>query len=432
MFTYLQRPVANRLIFTLFFIGLFYLSKAQTQTDSITLSLQDAEKIFIDSNLAILAAHYNVDANKALIEQAKKWDNPVLITDQNIYSNNKFFEHGKNAAGDPTGQFFIQVEQLIRTAGKRSKLVDLVSSNEKISELQLQDVLQSLRYQLHQDYYNVVQQLSVASIYTKQLAQLKQLENGMQQQLQAGNIAQKDFLRIQALRIGLEQDILDLNRNIADAETEMRTLLMIHSNTFIKPADALQPEITLNEAPDAIVEQAKQSNAEYLLQQAQLIYQQKNLVYQKSLRTPDVTVGPEYDHNSNYTPHYVGLTLSLPLPIFDNNKGNIHAAEYTVKQQQAYTSEAEVELNNNITNAYNKLLLTQQQNSSMQKEFYNNYGNIFNNMLKSYEQRQIGLLEFLDFFDTYKDMQLRLLQQQLNLQLAKEELNYYAGTDIIK
>lgn len=432
MFTYLQRPVASRLIFTLFFIGLLYLSKAQVQTDSITLTLQDAEKIFIDSNLAILAAHYNVDANKALIEQAKKWDNPVLITDQNIYSNNKFFEHGKNAMGDPTGQFFIQVQQLIRTAGKRSKLVDLASSNEKIAELQLQDVLQSLRYQLHQDYYNVVQQLATASIYAKQLTQLKQLENGMQQQLQAGNIAQKDFLRIQALRIGLEQDILDLNRNIADAETEMRTLLMIHGNTFIKPADALQPDISLNEAPDAIVEQAKQSNAEYLLQQAQLIYQQKNLVYQKSLRTPDVTVGPEYDHNSNYTPHYVGLTLSLPLPIFDNNKGNIHAAEYTVKQQQAYASEAEVELSNNITNAYNKLLLTQQQNSSTQKEFYNNYGNIFNNMLKSYEQRQIGLLEFLDFFDTYKDMQLRLLQQQLNLQLAKEELNYYAGTDIIK
>lgn len=55
---------------------------------------------------------------------------------------------------------------------------------------------------------------------------------------------------------------------------------------------------------------------------------------------------------------------------------------------------------------------------------------MFSNMLKSYQQKQVNLLEFLDFFDAYKDTQLKLLQQQLNIQLSKEEVNYQAGIDV--
>ena len=48
-------------------------------------------------------------------------------------------------------------------------------------------------------------------------------------------------------------------------------------------------------------------------------------------------------------------------------------------------------------------------------------------MLESYKQRQINLLEFLDFFNDYTDSQKKLLDQQLNLQLAHEELQYHVA-----
>ena len=63
------------------------------QRDTLVMSLQQVEKQFIDSNLLLIASQYNVDANKALIEQAKLWDNPTIATDQNVYTNNKFFQH---------------------------------------------------------------------------------------------------------------------------------------------------------------------------------------------------------------------------------------------------------------------------------------------------------------------------------------------------
>ncbi len=408
-------------------------SKAQLKNvDTIRISLPDMEKRFLDSNLLLLASHYNIDAQKALIQQAKLWDNPVLNTDQVIAANGKFFPYGKFADGSYSGQYYVQVQQLIKTAGKRNKLINLATTNARLSELQLQDVVRNLRYQLRTDYYTIIQQLGNRTIYEGQLLQLNKLLSGMQSQLSVGNIAQKDYLRIQALVIALQQDITDLDKSIADNEADLKTLLQLKNDSFIKPVSMLDADVVIAATVDVLAETAKQNNPYYQLQQTQTVFQQQNLAYQKALRVPDLTLGPNFDRNSNFAPNYVGLGISLPLPILNKNQGNIKSAAFSVKQQQSIASNAETELRNNISNAYTKLLLTIQQNSSLQKEFYTKYQLMYENILKSYQQRQISLLEFLDFFNDFTGSRQRLLQQKLNLQLAKEELNFHAGTDIIK
>ncbi len=406
-------------------------SQAQ-MADTLRLGLQDMEKRFLDSNLVLLAGHYNVDAQKALIQQARLWDNPVLNTDQVIAANGKFFPYGKNADGSYSGQYYIQIQQLIKTAGKRSKLIDLATTNTKLSELQLQDVLRNLRYQLRIDYYTIIQQLDTRAIYIEQLAQLNKLLIGMNAQLNAGNIAQKDYLRIQALVISLEQDMTELNKSIADTQADLKTILQIKDNNFIKPLPAADGATTALVDTEILFETGKKNNPAYLLQQTQTLFQQQNLSYQKALRVPDITLGPNFDRNSSFAPNYVGLGISLPLPLLNKNQGNIKSAEFGVKQQQTLVLSAETELRNNISNAYYKWLLSVKQNSTVQTTFYSKYQEMYQNILTSYQQRQINLLEFLDFFNDYTQSQQRLVQQHLGLQLAKEELNYHTGTDIIK
>lgn len=427
---FIQRRMTRRLL--MLTISMVAALGLRAQTDTVTYSLNDIDKRFLDSNLNLLAAHYNVDANRALIQQAKLWQNPILSTDQNIYAGNRFLQHGKDIYGNPTGQVFVQLQQLIQTAGKRGKQVQLATTNTHLSELQLQDMMRNLRYQLHQDYYTIAQLLATRNMLTAQATRLNSLESAMQLQLQAGNIAQKDYLRIQALVIALQQDITENNKDIVAAEQDMKMLLQVNDDTFIRPADVLQSDITLPPDVNTLVDTAKIVNANYLLQLSQQTYATQNLSYQKALRTPDVTVAPEYDRNSNYAPNYVGLGISLPLPLWNHNQGNIKSAAFAVKQQQTEVLAAATQLRSNISSAYQRLLLTYQQNNATQKTFYSNYQNLFNNMLQSYQQRQISLLEFLDFVDSYQDAQTRLLQQQLNLQLAKEELNYEVGTDVIK
>ena len=412
----------------LFLSGILIPTIAQQKQDTLSISLQQSERMFTDSNLLLLAQHYNVDAQKALVAQAKVWQNPILNTDIGIAADGKFVRYKKNADGNYNGQYYIQVQQLILTAKKRGKLIDLANTNTRLSELQLQDVLRNLRYQLHQDYYTILQQLALLGIYNDQALQLNKLLNGMKAQLSAGNIARKDYVRIQALVISLQQDITELKKGIADSQNDLKTLLQIKdANIFIKPSEPLSGEVAMPDNLESLVNSALKSNPNYLLQQWQTTYQQQNLSYQKALQTPDITLGPNFDRNSSFAPNYVGLGVSLPLPVFNKNKGNIKSAQANIKQQEMLTQNAETELRNNISNAYRKLLLSIELNNSSQKAFYQDYTTIYNNMLQSYKDRQLNLLEFLDFFNDYTDSQKKLLNQKLNLQLAKEELQYYVN-----
>lgn len=426
--------LSYRLMLPLIIATLFFYStplRSQKVADTLNLDLQKVEKRFIDSNFLLLAAHYNVDAQKALIEQAKVWQNPTINTDFMLGADGKFFNYGKyddGKGGHFLGQYYVQIQQLIMTAGKRGKLINMATTNTKLSELQMQDVLRNLRYQLHQDFYTLSQQLALLQLYNQQETQLDHLLSGMRAQLGVGNIAQKDLVRIQALSIALQQDKTDIEKSIADVQNDLKTLLQIkNTKVFINPAEDSSSVALPHDGLDNLINQALQSNPNYILQQTSTTYQQQNLAYQKALRTPDVTLGPNFDRNSNYAPNYVGMGISLPLPVFNKNKGNIKSAQYGIKQQEAITQNAETELINNVSTAYEKLVLTVKQNSSNQQSFYNQYEVIYNNMMDSYRKREINLLEFLDFYNDYTASQQRLLQQKLNLHLAEEELKYEVG-----
>jgi cobalt-zinc-cadmium efflux system outer membrane protein len=181
-----------------------------------------------------------------------------------------------------------------------------------------------------------------------------------------------------------------------------------------------------------LIEQAKQNNPYFKMQQQQTVYQQQMLAYQKALRVPDVTITPNYDRLSNYAADYFGIGVSLPLPLFNKNKGNIQAAHAAVQQQQAIQSNAETELRNNIINAYNKLKLALTANTPEQQQFFQRYQSLYQSMFTSYKARQVSFLEFINFFNDYKDLQDKLLQQQLNIALAADALNYETGIDVIK
>ena len=103
---------------------------AYAQTDTLKINFKDAERSFLDKNLVLLAQKYNVDASKALVQQAKLWDNPVLSTDQNITdANKKLFDHRNG-----NGQVLVQLSQLFKTAGKRGKEVQVAQDGVQIQQ----------------------------------------------------------------------------------------------------------------------------------------------------------------------------------------------------------------------------------------------------------------------------------------------------------
>jgi cobalt-zinc-cadmium efflux system outer membrane protein len=404
---------------------------AHAQTDTLKLTFQDAAKQFLQNNFALLAQKYNVESTKALIDQAKLWDNPVLSTDQNIYDSGsqKFFYHNANAG---LGQVYLQLSQVFTTAGKRGKQVQIAKDNAKVQEAEFNDLMRNLRYNLQLDFSQLSTLIEQNKVYQNEVASATSLVNAIQKTYDAGNTSMKDLIRLKALLFGLQNDMIENSKQINDLQTELKTLIQVKETSFIVPIinSATNQPVDLNVT--SLIEQAKANRADYLSNQYQLDAAQHNLALQKATAVPDVTLGVSFDKNSSYAQNYYGLQIGLPLPLFNRNQGNIKSAKYSIMSQENTLKDNESRLKNDVVAAVNAYKLNEQLFSTQHLEFNEQYDTLFKNMLKGYRERQISLVEFVDFFDTYKDTKLMLLQQQFNLQKSIADLNLATGTTVIK
>ena len=422
----------HKIISFSFIIMLFWVGKvrAQISVDTVQLSFPAAEKIFLQNNLSLLAGKYNIDVNKALIQQAKLWDNPVLSTDQNIYDQQGgFFKHNSE-----TGTFYVQAMQLVRTAGKRNKAIQIATDNTTISQQQFEDLLRTLHFVLKNDMLEVNHLLKIKKVYVKEIDEVNKLVKGMDLQLQIGNVSVKDNLRIKALLFSLQNELVSADAQLIPLQSEIKLLLNNSETKFIAPTLNYKfGELTTALIPntDTLIQLALSTRPDAKIAQTSVTLQNHNLTYQKALAKADVSIGTEFDQRSSYAPNYVGLAVSLPLNIFNRNQGNIAAAKFTIQQQQAIADQTYAKIKNDIQSAITKFLFYQGVNNRQQLDFSQQYDALFENMLKSYEQRQMSLLEFIDFMDAYKDNKLKLVEQHNGLVHAIEDLNYAVGTDII-
>ncbi len=398
--------------------------------DTLKITIAESEKIFLQNNLSILAARYSVDANRALIRQARFWDNPVISTDQNIYDKQGgFFKHDQ-----ANGQVYVQVMELIKTAGKRNKLAQLAMDNVTISTAQFDDLVRTLRYVLISDLYEIEHQLKIKRVYDAEINELQTLVTGMDEELKAGNISVKDNIRIKALLFSLQNELVNVDAQLIPLESEVKLLLRSNDSAFILPVmNYYLPDLIKKEIPakEDLIGVADSTRPEIKIAHSQLDYANHNFIYQKALAKADISIGTEYDQRSSYAPDYVGLAISFPLNIFNRNQGGIASAQYTIKQQQILYDGQVSQIENDISSALAKVKFYQGVNNLEQLDFAQQYDTVFQNMLKSYEQRQVSLLEFIDFADAYKDTKLKLLEQHTGLIKALVDLNYQTGKDVI-
>src|SRR5260221_9586078 len=180
----------------------------------------------------------------------------------------------------------------------------------------------------------------------------------MDAKLKAGNFSKKDNLRLKALLYSLQSDQADLQRQISDQQSDLHTLLQLPAAKFIDPdlpanvnIDGIN-QLNLQE----LIDSAKLNRPDANLAQTNLTFQQHNLAYQKALAVPDLNVGVEYDQRSSYINNYYGLAISIPIPILNRNKGNIAAAQFSIKQAQTGVQQIQNQVEVEVAASYQKLL----------------------------------------------------------------------------
>jgi cobalt-zinc-cadmium efflux system outer membrane protein len=408
-------------------------SRAQTPLDTLHVKLGGAEKIFLDSNFLLLAQKYNIDAQKALIIQARLWPNPNLslgrgpfipLYDPNSqYPHSNFFLNSENSA---------TLSQLILLAGKRNKQIRLAQANATLSEYQFFDLMRTLKYTLRTDFFNIYYLQQSARVYDTEIRALQQIVDAFAQQEGKGYIAEKEVIRIRAQQYSFKSEYNDLLNQIRGIESELRLVLQVKPTVYIDPLldstaiNSLDPyKFNIN----TLLDSAYHNRTDLQIARTNTSINKLNYNYQKALAVPDLTASASWDRQGSYAINYNGLGLSMDLPIFNRNQGNIKSAKAQIANTAALEKSTEATVQENVNNSLEIAFAQDKLFKSIDPKFSDDFERLMHEVLVNYQKRNLSILEFLDFYDSYKQNALQINSIKFNRASAFEDINFYTGTN---
>src|ERR1700730_11986982 len=113
---------------SVFILGIALSLKGQ---DTLRLQISEAENIFLKQNLQLMIQQYSIDSARALIIQAKLYNNPSFLAAGNLYNPK---EKKVLDVSNRTGEYSLGVQQLMILAGKRNKQIHLAETNAKLAD----------------------------------------------------------------------------------------------------------------------------------------------------------------------------------------------------------------------------------------------------------------------------------------------------------
>jgi len=398
------------------------------EIEATQITLQEAESLFLKNNLFLIAAHYNIDASKALTIQAKIWDNPTLTTDLNAYNPEraKYFDIGTQGAKS------FEIEQLIYLGGKKRNEIKLSKINEQLAELGFNDLLRNLKFQLRKSFYTVYFNSKNLETTDKQLAHIENLIHSYSVQSQKGNLPLKDLVRLQSLFLNFKNERTEaINSNIEE-QANLKLLLgqenpivpKISDDEFAKYAKEIFLDV------QSLEKEAMANRPDYLLKEKTIAANEINVKWQKSLAVPDITLGASYDQRGGAFENQKNISIGIPLPLWNKNKGNIKHAKSMLEQSKAEKQSFLLDVQTEIASRLSKWEESKKNYKFLKQSTKDDFETVYNGFLENFQKRNISLLEFTDFMESYNQATVQMNEIKKKMVLSGEELNNSINKDL--
>ncbi len=403
---------------------------ANASSDTVSLSLVQAEQAFLKRNLQLLAARFNIDASRAAIVQAGLWSNPNIAIEQNGYNQQtgKYFDFTKS------GNTEVQIQQLVLLAGKRDKQITLAHISAQISEQAFYDLLRSLKYNLRTNFFDLYFLQKSIRFYDESISSVQKTVASTEAIYDKRSILLSEVLRLKSLLFTLQTERLGLINRANEIQNDLRVMLRDERRVTYLPQVSEHRLDSLSMLPLSLeyaVQASKENRPDLKNTEYSIAYEQTNLALQKALAIPDVTLGGRWSRAGSYIPDYFAVSMSVDLPFFNRNQGNIVVSENTLEANKALRDNSLLRVEKEMTIAFEKALETDRLYQSFDKKFAGQYEQLVDGTITSYQKRNISIIEFTDFFESYRTSMLQMNQLQNDRIDAFESLNYVAGTSLI-
>lgn len=399
---------------------------------AVHLTLKDAEALFRKNNLRLLAAKFDIDTKKALIIQAKLYANPNIFLDQNVFNDRteRYFDTTRN------GHTTVQIQQLFLLGGKIQKRTNVAEINTKISEQQFYDLLRALKYELRSSFFSLYYLRQTLDFYDSSIAALQKTVNSMDKAYQKRAVLLAEILRLKALLFALENERTDILIQTNQKEASLRVLLnnpdYMEVSFFPKVDKAIVDNLDIKSLKlPKLLDDAFENRPDLKIAIQALKLEEANLKLQEANAIPDISFGPMYNRNGTAYPNYWGITAQMNVPIFDRNQGNIEASEKAILTRRSELQNVKLQAGNEVQIVYNKVLQKDMIYQNFKDKFSEEYKNLASLMISNYEKRYLTVIEFADFFETYRNSIVQIIKIQTDRIDAIENLNYSIGKSVL-
>jgi len=360
-----------------------------------TLTLDQALQTAFARNPDLAAAQWEIDIAEGDRQQAGLIPNPEVSWEA---------EDTRRDSRTTT----VMLSQPIELGGKRGARIDVASRAQDAAGIELQRKRNALRADVIQAFTSAqtAQQRLQLSRQSLQLA-----EHGLRVALgriEAGKSSPVEGTRAQVQRSEVRLELSRAERDQANAYQQLAQVMgaPIPTSTTVQTATQSMPAVP---PPTRLLERLNET-AELRLATLQIDQREASLGLEKAQRIPDLTVsiGSQYSELERERVNVVGL--SMPIPLFNRNQGNVLAAARRTDQARDLRNATELRLRSEI-----QTTLEQWQTANGEVQAFNQTilpaaQRAVDSATRGFEMGKFGFLDVLDAQRTLISARTQYLQ----------------------
>ena len=308
---------------------------------------QQVRDQFEASNPSLRAARMGIDESKAQEITAYLRPNPdvsMLLDQIDPFSSNPYRPLSYTLP-------LISASYLHERQHKRELRLESAQKGTAISASEEADLERTLLFTLRNAFVQTLQAKAVLDVANENLAYYDRALGLSADRFRAGDIAQMDYERLELQRVQFHSDINTAQVNVRTAKIQLLALLTIapRSTSSTSPARSISTENLTN------VDEYRQIalDARPDLQAARQTVDKARTDHRLAVAngSTDPTFGLDLGRNPPI-PAYMGVSVSIPLRIFDRNQGEKARTQIDIRRNERLQDAATAQVFSDVDSAY--------------------------------------------------------------------------------
>ncbi len=391
-------------------------------------TLSEALGLLETQNPDALAAQLQVAEAEAEKVTARLYPNPSLSVD----TDNIALGH-TTPPGLSVGQTIgttVRVDQLFVLWGKRPLRIASAEMGVASAQEQRRDALRLLRAAVKDAFYRCLhdqRQLAFAEDNQRRYEQVVALN---ERRFHSGDISEAEFRKIALEQLKYVAQTEDARRALAESQQLLGRLLGVGA-AVAAAGELAAPPVTVG-ADDAL-QAALENRPDWAALQRARERAQLDLRLARRERYPDVTLGVDYT-NSQFViagdnRNTMGFGFSVPVPLLNQNQGDIAKAEVALRQAENDQSRLRLDVAQEVQTALAGYESAQRLRQTFESGYLEHARITLDAAEASYRAGAASLIELLDAERTYTSTQTDYLDALFASQSSLAALEKAVGKD---